>query len=101
MAETCGVGVVSALASNHFGMAASYLLQAVSAGCLHLYSLSSEVHATMGGREGLFGTSPFGAAAPAGKFHHLSLICRQQLRLEVKLDWLRSALSSIPEGCVP
>ena len=31
MAGACGVGVVSAN-SNHFGMAASYLLQAVSAG---------------------------------------------------------------------
>ena len=32
MADSCGVGVVAARNSNHFGMAATYLLQAVKAG---------------------------------------------------------------------
>ena len=94
MAETCGVGVVSAHNSNHFGMAASYLLQAVTAGYFaFVFTNAAKSMPPWGGREGLFGTSPFGAAAPAGNYHLLCLICRQQLRLEVKSDWLRSALS--------
>ena len=68
MAETFGVGVVSAHNSNHFGMAASYLLQAVAAGYFaFVFTNAAKSMPPWGGREGLFGTSPFGAAAPAGE----------------------------------
>jgi LDH2 family malate/lactate/ureidoglycolate dehydrogenase len=49
-------------------MAACYLLQAVEAGYIAMvFTNASRAMPPWGGREALFGTSPFGAAAPAGK----------------------------------
>ena len=68
IADTFGIGLVSAKRSTHFGMAACYLLQAVEAGYIAMvFTNASRAMPPWGGREALFGTSPFGAAAPAGK----------------------------------
>ena len=67
MASEHGIGVVSAFNSNHFGMAASYLIQAVDSGFFAFaFTNSARSMPPWGGRKGLFGTSPFAAAAPAG-----------------------------------
>ena len=69
MAREFGIGIVAARRSTHFGMAASYVLPAVEAGFIAMvFSNASPAMPPWGGREGLLGTSPFAAGAPAGKF---------------------------------
>ena len=68
IARTMGLGIVSAKRSTHFGMAASYLLQAVEAGFIALvFTNASRAMPPWGGREALLGTSPFAAGAPGGE----------------------------------
>lgn len=68
MAETYGIGMVSAHSSNHFGMAATYLLQAIEAGYIaFVFTNASKAMPPWGGRAPLLGTSPFAAGAPSGK----------------------------------
>jgi LDH2 family malate/lactate/ureidoglycolate dehydrogenase len=68
IAREHGVGFVLAHHSNHFGMAASYLLQAVEAGlAAFVFTNASRAMPIWGGREPFLGTSPFAFAAPTGK----------------------------------
>lgn len=67
-ARTYGIGIVSVRRSTHFGMAASYVLQAIEAGMMSLvFSNASRAMPPWGGRDALLGTSPFAAGAPGGK----------------------------------
>ncbi|WP_338606942.1 Ldh family oxidoreductase [Pelagibacterium nitratireducens] len=64
-AEQFGIGMVGVKNSNHFGMAACYLLQAVDAGFAALvFTNASPAMPVWGGREPLLGTSPFAFGAP-------------------------------------
>lgn len=68
MAKEFGVGIVSARRSTHFGMAACYTLQALEVGYISfVFTNASRAMPPWGGREAFLGTSPFAAAAPAGK----------------------------------
>jgi len=68
MAKEFGAGIVSARRSTHFGMAACYTLQALEAGLISfVFSNASRAMPPWGGRDAFLGTSPFAAAAPAGK----------------------------------
>lgn len=68
MAREFGVGVVSVRRSTHFGMAASYVLQAVEAGMVSLvFTNASPAMPPWGGRSALLGTSPIAAGAPGGE----------------------------------
>lgn len=68
MAKEFGVGIVSARRSTHFGMAACYTLQALEAGLISfVFTNASRAMPPWGGRDAFLGTSPFAAAAPAGK----------------------------------
>jgi LDH2 family malate/lactate/ureidoglycolate dehydrogenase len=68
LARKSGVGIVAARRSTHFGMAASYVLQALDAGFVSLvFTNASRAMPPWGGREGLLGTSPLAAGAPGGK----------------------------------
>jgi LDH2 family malate/lactate/ureidoglycolate dehydrogenase len=68
LAQSCGIGVVSAFRSTHFGMAAAYVLPALEAGYIAMvFSNASRAMPPWGGREALLGTNPFAAGAPAGK----------------------------------
>jgi len=68
IARELGVGVVSARRSTHFGMAASYVLQALDAGLISLvFSNASPAMPPWGARTALLGTNPFAAGAPAGR----------------------------------
>ena len=99
MAETCGVGVVAARNSNHFGMAATYLLQAVQAGyCAFVFTNAAKSMPPWGGREGLFGTSPFGAAAPAGELPPFILDMSPAVAARGKIRLAEKRGESIPEG---
>jgi LDH2 family malate/lactate/ureidoglycolate dehydrogenase len=67
MAREFGIGVVAARRSTHFGMAASYVLQALDAGMISLvFSNASPAMPPWGARTALLGTNPFAAGAPAG-----------------------------------
>lgn len=64
-AEKFGIGLVGVRNSNHFGMAACYLLQAIEAGYTALvFTNASPAMPVWGGREPLLGTSPFAFGAP-------------------------------------
>jgi LDH2 family malate/lactate/ureidoglycolate dehydrogenase len=68
MAREYGIGIVSVRRSTHFGMAASYVLQALDAGMIALvFSNASPAMPPWGARAALLGTNPFAAGAPAGK----------------------------------
>lgn len=62
-----GVGVVAARNSTHFGMAATYLLQAAEAGFVSfVFTNASPAMPIWGGRRPFLGTSPFAFGAPGG-----------------------------------
>ncbi|KAH6951264.1 Malate/L-lactate dehydrogenase [Ilyonectria sp. MPI-CAGE-AT-0026] len=65
-AQTYGIGIVTANHSNHFGMAATYVLQALDAGMISLvFTNSAKQMPPFGGKETLLGISPFAAGAPS------------------------------------
>jgi LDH2 family malate/lactate/ureidoglycolate dehydrogenase len=67
MAQGFGFGMVAVRHSTHFGMAASYVLEALAAGLIGMvFSNASRAMPPWGGRAALLGTSPLAAGAPAG-----------------------------------
>ncbi|OAA59795.1 Malate/L-lactate dehydrogenase [Niveomyces insectorum RCEF 264] len=67
-ADTYGIGIVTANHSNHFGMAATYVLQALDAGMLSIVCTNSAKQMPpFGGKQTLLGISPFAAGAPSGR----------------------------------
>lgn len=65
-ASTYGIGIVTANHSNHFGMAATYVNQALDAGMISLvFTNSAKQMPPFGGKETLLGISPFAAGAPS------------------------------------
>lgn len=67
IAREHGIGLAFAHRSTHFGMAASYLLQALRAGlAAFAFTNASRAMPVWGGRTAFLGTSPFAFAAPAG-----------------------------------
>ncbi|ETN39160.1 uncharacterized protein HMPREF1541_05383 [Cyphellophora europaea CBS 101466] len=68
MAHTYGIGMVSVRHSNHFGMSAWVVQQALDAGMMALvFTNSSPALPAWGGRDKLLGVSPIAAGAPAGQ----------------------------------
>jgi LDH2 family malate/lactate/ureidoglycolate dehydrogenase len=68
MAHTFGIGMVSVKHSNHFGMSAWIVQQALDAGMMSLvFTNSSPALPVWGGKEKLMGVSPIACGAPAGK----------------------------------
>ncbi|KAH0537293.1 hypothetical protein FGG08_005883 [Glutinoglossum americanum] len=68
MAREFGIGMVSVKNSNHFGMAASFVLQAIEADMMSLvFTNSSPALPVWGSAEKLMGVSPIACGAPAGK----------------------------------
>ncbi|KAL3495804.1 Malate/L-lactate dehydrogenase [Aspergillus germanicus] len=66
-AEIYGIGMVTVNHSNHFGMAATYVLQALEKNMISLvFTNSAKQMPPFGGKETLLGISPFAAGAPAG-----------------------------------
>lgn len=65
MAQTYGLGLVACRRSNHFGMAAWVVQQALDAGMLSLvFTNSSPALPVWGGREPMVGVSPIACGAP-------------------------------------
>ncbi|KAJ6007271.1 Malate/L-lactate dehydrogenase [Penicillium herquei] len=68
MAKEFGIGMVSIKHSNHFGMSAWLVEQAVNAGMMSLvFTNSSPALPVWGGRSKLMGVSPIACGAPGGK----------------------------------
>lgn len=65
-AQIYGIGMVTANHSNHFGMAATYVLQALERDMISLvFTNSAKQMPPFGGKETLLGISPFAAGAPS------------------------------------
>ena len=68
MAQTFGIGMVSVKHSNHFGMSAWIVQQALKADMMSLvFTNSSPALPVWGGRSKLMGVSPIACGAPGGK----------------------------------
>ncbi|EAT90184.1 hypothetical protein HBI56_045860 [Parastagonospora nodorum] len=68
MAQTIGIGMVSVKHSNHFGMSAWVVQQALDANMMSLvFTNSSPALPAWGGKSKLMGVSPIACGAPAGK----------------------------------
>ncbi|KAK4987412.1 hypothetical protein LTR50_004649 [Elasticomyces elasticus] len=68
MARDFGIGMVSVKHSNHFGMSAWIVQQAIDSGMMSLvFTNSSPALPVWGGRSKLMGVSPIACGAPAGK----------------------------------
>ncbi|KAK9384274.1 putative oxidoreductase YjmC [Lipomyces mesembrius] len=68
MAKEFGIGMVSIRHSNHFGMSAWLVQQAIDAGMMSLvFTNSSPALSVWGGKEKLMGVSPIACGAPAGE----------------------------------
>lgn len=68
MAQDVGIGMVSVKHSNHFGMSAWVVQQALDAGMMSLvFTNSSPALPVWGGKSKLMGVSPIACGAPAGK----------------------------------
>jgi LDH2 family malate/lactate/ureidoglycolate dehydrogenase len=68
MAQDIGIGMVSVKHSNHFGMSAWVVQQAIDAGMMSLvFTNSSPALPVWGGKSKLMGVSPIACGAPAGK----------------------------------
>ncbi|KAK0628767.1 Malate/L-lactate dehydrogenase [Bombardia bombarda] len=68
MAHTFGIGMVSVRHSNHFGMSAWIVRQAVDAGMMSLvFTNSSPALPVWGGKSQMMGVSPIACGAPGGK----------------------------------
>jgi LDH2 family malate/lactate/ureidoglycolate dehydrogenase len=67
IASTYGLAVVAVKHSNHYGMAATYLLRAMKAGfAAFAFTNASKSMPPWGAKEPLFGTSPFAVGFPGG-----------------------------------
>lgn len=67
MAKTYGIGMVSVKHSNHFGMSAWLVQQAIDAGMMSLvFTNSSPALPVWGGKSKLMGVSPIACGAPGG-----------------------------------
>lgn len=67
MADVYGVGVVGIKNSGHYGMAATYLLQAIERGFgAFAFTNAARSMPAWGSKEALLGTSPFAVGLPGG-----------------------------------
>lgn len=97
-ARLYGIGLVMASRSNHFGMAANYLLQAVEAGMAAMVlTNASPAMPVWGGRTPFLGTSPLAMAAPGGR-QPLILDMATSVAARGKIRRAAQRAEPIPEG---
>lgn len=99
MARTYGMGVVAVRHSNHYGMAATYLLRAARQGlAAFAFTNASASMPPWGAREPLLGTSPFAVAVPGGKEGDFVLDMSPSVVARGKIRKAARRGESIPEG---
>lgn len=96
---TFGIGMALAFHSNHFGIAANYLLQALDAGMASIvFTNASPAMPIWGGRTPFLGTSPLGMAVPGGDQPSLVLDMATAVAARGKIRRAAERGESIPEG---
>ncbi len=99
MAAVYGIGLAAVRRSNHFGMAASYVLQAARAGYMSMvFTNASASMPPWGGRDPVLGTSPFAAGAPGGDLPPFILDMSPAVAARGKVRLAAKRGESIPEG---
>lgn len=98
-AAECGVGIVVARNSNHFGPAAYYASMAVERGMIgHVVTTTPALMVAWGGRDPVIGNNPFAYAIPAGR--HPPIVVDMALSVVAK-GHVREALADgeqLPAG---
>ena len=98
-ASTYGVGLALASHSNHFGIAANYLLQALHTGMASMVlTNASPAMPIWGGRAPFLGTSPLGIAVPGGNLPPLVLDMATAVAARGKIRRAAERGETIPEG---
>jgi LDH2 family malate/lactate/ureidoglycolate dehydrogenase len=98
-ARVYGIGMVSISHSNHFGMSAWLVQQALDEGMMSLvFTNSSPALPVWGGREKLMGVSPIAAGAPAGKTKPFILDMAPSVAARGKIYKALRRGEKIPEG---
>jgi L-2-hydroxycarboxylate dehydrogenase (NAD+) len=98
-ASAYGIGLALASHSNHFGIAANYLLQALNAGMASIVlTNASPAMPIWGGRTPFLGTSPIGFAVPAGDAPPLVLDMATAVVARGKIRRAAEQGESIPHG---
>jgi LDH2 family malate/lactate/ureidoglycolate dehydrogenase len=99
MARESGLGVVAVRRSTHFGMAATYVLQALEAGMVSLvFTNASRAMPPWGAREPLLGTSPLAAGVPGGKLAPFVLDMSPSIAARGKIRIAEKRGEKIPLG---
>jgi LDH2 family malate/lactate/ureidoglycolate dehydrogenase len=99
MAHEQGVGIVAARRSNHFGMAGSYVLQAVEQNFVAMvFSNASPAMPPWGGRAMLLGTSPLAFGAPGGRHGPIVLDMSPAVAARGKIRRAERRGETIPPG---
>lgn len=99
MAATYGVGVIAVKNSNHYGMASTYLLRAIKKGyAAFAFTNASPSMPPWGGREPLFGTSPFAVGLPGGRHGDFVLDMSPSVAARGKIRKAARRGEPIPEG---
>lgn len=99
MASTFGLAMVGVKHSNHYGMASTYLLRAVEQGfAAFAFTNASRSMPPWGGKEPLFGTSPFAVGLPGGQKGHFILDMSPSVAARGKIRKAARRGEKIPEG---
>jgi LDH2 family malate/lactate/ureidoglycolate dehydrogenase len=99
IARNYGVGIAGVRRSTHFGMAASYALQAIKAGLIGMvFTNSSASMPPWGGRQPILGTSPLAVGAPGGRLGPFVLDMSSAVAARGKIRKALRRGDTIPEG---
>ncbi|KFY36672.1 hypothetical protein V495_07688 [Pseudogymnoascus sp. VKM F-4514 (FW-929)] len=99
IASTFGIGIVAVKNSNHYGMAATYLVRAINAGfAAFAFTNASRSMPPWGAKEPLFGTSPFAVGIPGGKEGDFLLDMSPSVAARGKIRKAARRGEKIPEG---
>ncbi len=99
VAKTYGIGMVSIKHSNHFGMSAWIVQQAIDKGMMSLvFTNSSPALPVWGGKKKLLGVSPIACGAPAGNTKPFILDMAPSVAARGKIYKAMRRGEKIPEG---
>ncbi|KAL2858532.1 Malate/L-lactate dehydrogenase [Aspergillus pseudoustus] len=99
MARAYGVGIVAVRRSNHYGMAATYLLRATKEGFAAMaFTNASRSMPAWGSKEPLLGTSPFAVGVPGGEKGDFVLDMSPSVAARGKIRKAARRGEKIPEG---
>lgn len=99
MAQVYGMGIVAVKHSNHYGMAATYLLRAIKQGfAAMVFTNASRSMPPWGAKEPLLGTSPFAVGVPGGDAGNFILDMSPSVAARGKIRKAARRGEKIPEG---